>query len=235
MKEMLRPVTLLIYCGYNREWSDDEMSKLVELCFLEQGKKYNLLLLDVCTNNTDWENHSLDMLGRLSAQAMNTGLPMPEFYVASWGTESEEWINQVDSFGDGGGFLGLYWNGGEERPERPPPSEPYHGKPWKLWIPYSAGTWGIGNVAEAVATSGFSKHQIALQPNVYQPQHNEGWWDMVRCYYYARKYGIKLEMEFNEQMHSNFRYYKWLNKISPKIFTCVYGGLKHILDIEEVL
>lgn len=224
----------MVYCGHNRQWTDEEVGKLVELCSLEDGNKYNLLLLDTCTNTDDWETHSIAMLDRLSSRAADQGLPLPCFYVASWATESEEWVEQVAQHGQAGQFLGLYWNGGEERPERSPPTEPYHGKPWELWIPYSAGTWGIGNVAKALATSGFPPQKIAMQPNVYQPSSGRGWWDMAKCYYHARKYGIKLEMEFNEQMHSNFRYYRWLDTIAPNIFTCIYGGLKHILDIEEV-
>ncbi len=207
---------------------------LVRLAGLEEGAKYNLLLLDVCTNHDQWEEHSVGMLGRLSAQASLAGLEMPQSYVASWGTESQGWAEDVQA-ALGEGFLGLYWNGGEERPEVPPPSEPLHDMPWELWIPYSAGTWGIGNVARAVAESGFPPGKIALQPNVYQPIHKRGWLDMVRSYYYARRFGIKLEMEFDENMHSGLRYYRWLDRLSPSIFTCVYGGLKHILRVDEVV
>jgi hypothetical protein len=156
---------------------------------------------------------------------------MPNYYVASWGNESEQWAIEVSSRSS---FEGLYWNGGEERPEVPPPTAPHHGLSWELWIPYSAGTWGIGNVARAVGQSGFPPAKISLQPNVYQPANGRGAWDMLKCLYYARKYGIKLEMEFDEDMHSTFSNYLWLDRLSPKIFSCVYGGYKKILEIEDI-
>ena len=190
------------------------------------------LLLDVCSNDTNWEGHSVGMIGRLSSLAANNGLPMPRYYVASWGNESHNWANQISAHGE---FIGLYWNGGEERPEVPPPAGPYHGLSWELWIPYSAGNWGIGGVAEAVANSGFPREKIALQPNVYQPVNNRGFWDMAKCLYHARRHGIKLEIEFDENMHPTFKHYRWVNRISPKIFTCVYGGYKKILDIEQII
>lgn len=229
---MLRPTTLLLYCGHNRSWSDGEVGRFVELCAMDSGSRYNLLLLDLCTNDQMWEGYSLEMVERLDDGASGLGLPAPKHYVASWGVESAQWAGDVSSHA---GFLGLYWNGGEERPEVPPPTSPHHGIPWELWIPYSAGTWGIGNVARAVAQSGFPREKIALQPNVYQPGHERGAWEMLLCYYYARKYGIKLEMEFDGKMHSTFASYRWIDRISPQIFSCVYGGYKKVLDIEDII
>jgi hypothetical protein len=228
---VLRPTTLLFYCGHNRSWSDSEVDVFVGLCALDSGNRYDLLILDTCPNSYRWEDYSTDMLDRLEARATHLGLPMPGHYVASWGTESATWAGEVSSHA---GFRGLYWNGGEERPQVPPPTTPYHGLPWELWIPYSAGTWGIGNVARAVGRSGFPPRKISLQPNVYQPTSGRGAWDMLKCIYYAHRYGIKLEIEFDEHMHSTLVNYRWANMIFPRIFSCVYGGYKKILEIEDI-
>lgn len=228
---MLRPTTLLLYCGHNRSWIDSEVDGFVGLCALDSGNRYELLLLDLSSNDYLWEDYSTGMLDRLEARATHLGLPMPDHYVASWGTESATWAGEVSSRA---GFKGLYWNGGEERPEVPPPTTQYHGLTWELWIPYSAGTWGIGNVARSVGESGFPPAKICMQPNVYQPANGRGAWDMLKCIYYARKYGIKLELEFDEQMHSTFANYRWADRISPGLFSCVYGGYKKILEIESL-
>ena len=227
---MLEPATLLFYCGHNRSWSDAEITRFIELCALDSGNRYNLLLLDTCNNDHQWEQCSTDMIQRIDDLASAQGDPVPDHYVASWGNESAQWTADVSS---GAGFKGLYWNGGEERPEGPPPAT-LHGLSWELWIPYSAGTWGIGNVARAVGESGFLPNKIALQPNVYQPVNGRGAWDMLKCLYYARKYGIKLEVEFDEHMYSTFANYRWLDMLSPNIFSCVYGGYKKILEIEDI-
>jgi hypothetical protein len=51
----------------------------------------------------------------------------------------------------------------------------------------------------------------------------------------ARKYGIGLEIEFDERMLSSFYWYRFWNRIYPQYFTAVYGGAKEILNVEKHL
>ena len=237
---MREPATLLVYCGHERVWLDSEIDVLVNMCSLDGGRRYNLLLLEVCENETGWEVHSTDMICRLNARADAASLARPTFYVASWGTEGSGWTCQLNGEA---GFLGLYWNGAEERPDSPPPEGDYNGASWELWIPYTAGCedpdhgWGLDNLFSFLDECTFPNEKICVQPNVYQISEGggkRGWWFMTRCCLYAARYGMMLEMEFDEMMNSTLWYYRLANAIDPSIFGCVYGGAKQILKVEEL-
>jgi hypothetical protein len=223
--------TLLVYCGSHRYWESREIAKLVELC---NHRPYRLLLLETSNYKGDWELASLSFIERLNTISRSIKIGHPRFYVASWGDESLRWVNEIRE-NNSYYFSGFYWNGGHEDPFYSPPPGGIHGEPYTLWVPYSAGTVGIRGVAEYLNDCWFPNNQIAMQPNVYQPEPGRGFWDMFTAVRMARKYGIGLEIEFDERMLSSFYWYRFWNRIYPQYFTAVYGGAKEILNVEKHL
>ncbi len=233
---MRKPATLLIYCGEGRRWTDSETRSLLDLC---EAKDFNILLLDTYHNRTMWAYHARSMVGKLINTSQTSGVPMPGFYVSSFGVEHKDWIDYLLSIDT---FLGLYWNGAGENPQHPPPETDHHGARWELWIPYTAGailgesadSWGLDPLFDFLNDCHFPNRSICVQPNVYQSETRD-FWDFLEIFKRARKYRMSLELEFDERMLQTFLYYKWFHWSSPKIFSCVYGGDKHVLRIKEIL
>lgn len=225
--------TLLIYCGLGNEWTDEQISLILQIA---QG--YRLLYLANPANPRDWMTVSADFLARIRDTATNDSVAAPQYYVAAWGDEDQSWADQMAGDPD---FLGFYWNGGLEDPYQEPPSAGLHGHPYTLWIPYTAGSVGIPGVVEQLNECAFPNEYICAQPNVFQEQYGRGFWDMFTAWRHARRYGIGLEIEYDERLvqtdyAKRFRYYKWFNMITPGTFTAVYGGdAPWILKVEEVL
>ncbi len=226
--------TLLTYCGFGNEWTDEQISQLLHIA--QRG--YRLLFLANPANNRDWMALSSSFLARIETVALDQGLTTPPYYVASWGDEHSSWADQV---GANPQFLGFYWNGGLEDPYRQPPSGGLHGHPFSLWIPYTAGTVGIRGVMGHLDACSFPNEYTCAQPNVFQEHHERGLLDMAVAWFSARRYGIGLEIEYDERLvqrdHAKrFRYYRWFNTIDPGRFTAVYGGrASWILKVEDII
>jgi len=226
--------TLLTYCGFGNDWTNEQISQLLGIA----GGGYRLLYLANPANPRDWMTLSCNFTARVQAIASAQALPMPSYYVASWGDEDSSW---ADHFAADSSFLGFYWNGGSEDPYREPPLDGLHGHPFTLWIPYTAGTVGIEGVMEHLDACAFPNECICAQPNVFQEQHGRGLVDMFSAWYNARKFGIGLEIEYDERLEQReyarrFRYYRWFNTLNPGRFTAVYGGTASwILKVETLL
>ena len=226
--------TLLVYCGHGDNWTDSQMSQLLGI---SQGR-YRLLFLANPANPQDWTAHSSAFITRVKDIALAEGLSMPQYYVAAWGGEDKPWADGLSADPD---FLGFYWNGGLEDPYVEPPAAGLHGYVYALWIPYTAGTVGIPGVIRHLNDCSFPNSRICAQPNVFQEQYGRGLKDMWTAWLYAHRYGIGLEIEYDERLQledysRRFRYYRWFNTVTPGKFTAVYGGdAAWILKVEEVL
>jgi hypothetical protein len=195
--------------------------------------------LETPAYNSQWAYYSRLFINRIVKTVEDRHFPPQPFYVAKWGNEHPNWDAFMCSQPD---FKGFYWNGGLEKPNVEPPEN----GGYTLWIPYTAGCdypeygWGLEDVFEYMNGCWFPNENICVQPNVYQT--NRGFWDMLKIWRLARKYGMGLELEYDERLFDDpsyakrFKYYKLFYRVTPHYFKAVYGGGKEsILKLEEVL